>query len=245
MIDKYKLTATLVKAFFDGYSSGIVDSHVTDVHEKYKPYTIKRVMLEHYESLFPVFHSLMLTAMAVMNFSYEEAEALFLKEARRGSSAERLLKCACGSEELYQALVEEYKRNFSDLLAGRRATVQQHMLSYTHGEETGSDRVDTETALRQTVRMSMRAYAKGIRAAKTGKATLHQPTVFRLIADALGTLALNGSGTDTIRVHSVGEYFLRLCGSRHNLAVMNEAINETYAELVEQEGIIAADDKSN
>lgn len=245
MIDKYKLTATLVKAFFDGYSSGIVDSHVTDVREKYQPQTIKRVMLDHYEKIFPTFHGLIITDLALMNFTYEEAEALFRKEAKRNASPEQLLRRFCASETLYKALVEEYKRNFADLLAGRRATVQQHLMSYTHGEDTESERVDTDMAIRQATKMAMRAYAKGIRAAHTGKVTLHQPSVYRILADAMGTLRLGEGSTRALRAQTAGELFLRLCGTRHNLSVMVSAMNDTYAELVEQEGIIAADDKSN
>lgn len=246
MVDKYKLTASLVKAFFDGYSSAIVDCHVTDVHEKYLPQTIKRTMLEHYEKIFPSFYQLIVSAMAAINFEdVDEAIALLRKASADKLSPEELMRRTCITEQLYQALVEEYKRNFGNLLDGRRETVQQHLLSYTHGEDTKSDEVDTEKAIRHTVRIAMHAYSQGLREANTGKVTLHQPTVYRIIAEAMGTLKLADEAQHYAKAKTVGDMFMRVCGSRHNLMVMHEAMNEVYEEIVERNGIIAPDDSSN
>lgn len=245
MTDKYKLTATLVKAFFDGYSSAIMDCHAATIDEKYQSKAVKRAMLDHYEQLFPHFLALIVTPLALMNYTYDEAETLFHDLFAQHAPADETLRRLCASTPLYEALVEEYKRNFADLLAGRRASVQQHLMSYTHGEDTKGEAIDTDMAIRQAVKMAMNAYARGLHDAGTGKVTLHQPTIYRILADTMASLRLADSQPRTAEARTAGELFLRICGSRHNLAVMNEAMNEAYAELVEQEGIIAADDKSN
>lgn len=245
MTDKYQLTATLVKAFFDGFSSGIVDSFVTDTNEKHMPQVIKRTMVNYYEKIAPNFHDLIIPLMAMMNFTLEEASTIIKQQVRQGKNSQDLLRALCGSEALYRALVEEYKRNFSDLLAGHRASVRQHLMSYTHGEDSEREPVEADMAIRHAVRMGMKAYVKGIQIAHTGKATLHQPSIFRILANAMGTLSLSQEGEDPNRADNAGDLFLRLCGSRTNFNTFNAAISEVYAELVEEDGIIAADDQSN
>lgn len=242
-VDKFQLTAALVKSFFDGYASGIIDCHVSDAREKHQPQVVKRVMLEHYEHIFPAFHELIVMSLAVMNFTYEEANAFFVEQQKKKPTMEELLQRVCASDELYQALVEEYKRNFSELLAGRRASVAQFLRSYTHGENP--EPVDCDKAIELVTRMAMRAYAMGIRAAKTGKVTLHQPTIYRLLAEGMWTLQLARDLPPHIKAYSFSELMLRICGSTHNFNVLNETMNQVYAELVEQDGIIAADDQSN
>ena len=63
-----------------------------------------------------------------------------------------MLLAACGSEAFYEALVAEYKRNFSNLLAGRYASTADHLLSYTKGE--GAEDIDTDRAIELTVRLT-------------------------------------------------------------------------------------------
>lgn len=242
-VDKFQLTASLVKAFFDAYASGIIDCNVSDAREKGQPQVVKRVMLDHYEHIFPAFHEQMTMALAVMNFSYEEANAFFTQQKKKNPTLEELLRRVCVSDELYQALVEEYKRNFGELLAGRHSSVAQFLRSYTHGENP--EPIDSDIAIRLVTRMALRAYARGIRAANTGKVTLHQPTLYRLLAEGMWTLQLARDLPTHIKAHSFSELMLRICGSTHNFNVLNETMGDVYAELVEEDGIIAADDQSN
>lgn len=243
--DKYKLMATLVRGFFGGYSSGIIDCHVTDPKEKFRPQTIKKVMLEHYGTIADMFHHTVFYPIAVMNFNYEDVRAIVIEAKKNETDMMDLVKTVCATEELHQAMIAEYKRNFELLLGGHYASVPEHFKAYTHNSGT-PDLVDADKAIQLAVRTVMTAYARGIRNGGTGKASLHQPTLFRLVLDAMTTLLCDGplSGRDADK-GGLGGLFLKACQTQHNLDIMTEEMSQTYNELVKTEGIIAHDDRAN
>ncbi len=243
--DKYKLMATLVRGFFGGYASGVIDCHVSDSHEKFRPQTVKKVMLEHYGKIADIFHDTVFYPIAVMNFSYEDVEKIIRQADPKQTDMMALMKTVCATDELHEAMIAEYKRNFSLLLGGHYASVPEHFKTYTRN--TGApDQVDTEKAIRLTVRTVMTAYARGIRNGGTGKASLHQPTLFRLLLDAMTTLLCDGplSRQDADR-GGLGGLFLKACQTESNLNIMTDEMEHTYNSLVENEGIIAHDDRAN
>lgn len=244
-IDKYKLMATLVRGFFGGYASGIIDCHVTDPKEKFMPQTIKKVMLEHYETIADMFHNTLFFSIAVMNFDYEDVHKIVVEASGKGTTMIDLVKIVCATEGLHQAMVAEYKRNFELLLGGHYASVPEHFKSYTRNDGE-PDWIDTDKAIRIAVRTVMTAYARGIRNGGTGKASLHQPTLFRLLLDAMTTLLCDSplSGRDADR-GGLNGLFMKACHSKHNIDVMTDEMELTYNELVETEGIIANDDRAN
>ena len=93
----------------------------------------------------------------------------------------------------------------------------------------------------------MLAYARGIRQAGTGKASLHQATVFRLLLEAMTVLLhdrqMSLTGID--ETDGLDAIFVKACRSEHNFHVLTREMDRTYGELVESEGIISQDDKAN
>ena len=49
-IDKYKVVAALVRSFFEAFSSGIVDCHIKTEADRFRPLSVKKAMLNHYET---------------------------------------------------------------------------------------------------------------------------------------------------------------------------------------------------
>ena len=118
--------------------------------------TVKKLMLEHYEHIAPVFFDTLFFPLAAMNFEYADIERVVREAQQKGDDMMALVKTACASDAMYEAMVTEYKRNFSNLLAGRYASTADHLLSYTKGE--GAEDIDTD--LHPSVpRRSPRAYA--------------------------------------------------------------------------------------
>lgn len=121
-IDKYKVQAALVRSFFDAFSHGVIESQVEDPKEKTTPQSVKKLMLEHYEHIAPAFFDTMFFPLAAMNYKYEDIAALAREAQQRGDDMMALARTACGDEAYYNAMVEEYKRNFSMLLADTSPT---------------------------------------------------------------------------------------------------------------------------
>lgn len=153
-----------MRSFFDAFSHGVIESQVEDRKEKTTPQSVKKLMLEHYEHIAPAFFDIMFFPLAAMNYKYEEIAALAREAQQRGDDMMALVRTACGNEAYYNAMVEEYKRNFSMLLAGKYLSNADHLEGYVRKakEETEAS-VDSDRAIELTVRVVMFAYVRGLR----------------------------------------------------------------------------------
>ena len=234
-IDKYKVVAALVRSFFEAFSSGIVDCHIKTEADRFRPLSVKKAMLNHYEAVGEVFNDTLFYPLSCINYTMDEIEGELRKADMRHATMTDLVKLACRSDAVYAAICG----------AGRVPAIADHLRLYTRGEGAGS--VDTDTAISLTVRTVMLAYARGIRQAGTGKASLHQATVFRLLLEAMTVLLhdrqMSLTGID--ETDGLDAIFVKACRSEHNFHVLTREMDRTYGELVESEGIISQDDKAN
>ena len=246
-IDKHKLLAALVRSFFDAFSHGVIESQVEDRKEKTTPQSVKKLMLEHYEHIAPAFFDTMFFPLAAMNYKYEDIAALARKAQQRGDDMMALVRTACGDEAYYNAMVEEYKRNFSMLLAGKYLSNADHLEGYVRKakEETEAS-VDSDRAIELTVRVVMFAYVRGLR--QTGEdarfdrsAHLRQvhplrgATLFRLMLDAMNILLLDEAvDFADAEATDLASLFLKVCQTQHNFTVMTNEMDRTYSELMKE-----------
>ncbi len=98
--------------------------------------------------------------------------------------------------------------------------------------------------IRAVVRAQMHGYARGIKASATGKQSLHQPTVFRLMADGMAALLHDEPLTvwenaDTLGLDGV---YRRVCKTADNYETLINEMNQAYEDLATQEGITSAED---
>lgn len=237
-IDKYKLLAALVRSFFDAFSSGIVDNSEVQDAERRLPKNVKQSMLEHYEHIAPVFFDTMFFPLAAINFEYEDIERVVRESQQRGDDMMALVKTACASQQLYDAMVAEYKRNFTSLLGGRCAAVADHLNNYTRQSGETLNGVDSDRAIELVVRVVMYAYARGLRqSAKQTKQSLRQTTLFRLLLDAMNVLLLEEAADFGGCGEDLAQMFHLVCLNDHNFTVMTAEMDRTYDELVRKEGI--------
>lgn len=241
-IDKFKIMAALMRGFFEAFSSAIIDCHVTDVYEKNQPRTVKRIMVEHYGKVGKAMQNTLFYPVARMNYEYEEMVAMLQASINDPRATGDIMKLACRTDGLYKAMKGEYKRNFMALLEGRHPSVAEHLANYRRG--SGNNPFRTDAAIAIVVRTVMSAYVQGLKAAGTGKATLHQPSILRLMLDAM-TVLLNDTLPGKDFKNGMEGMFLKACRSQHNMEVMIGEMNRMYGELAEHEGIIANDDKAN
>ena len=245
-IDKYKVQAALVRSFFDAFSHGVIESQVEDRNEKTTPQSVKKLMLEHYEHIAPAFFDTMFFPLAAMNYKYEDIAALAREAQQRGDDMMALVRTACGDEAYYNAMVEEYKRNFSMLLAGRHLSNADHLEGYVRNAEETEASVDSDRAIELTVRVVMFAYVRGLR--QTGESArfdrsahlgqvhpLRGATLFRLMLDAMNILLLDEAvDFADAEAADLASLFLKVCQTQHNFTVMTNEMDRTYSELMKE-----------
>lgn len=237
----------MVRSFFDAFSHGVIESQMEDRNEKTTPQSVKKLMLEHYEHIAPAFFDTMFFPLAAMNYKYEDIAALAREAQQRGDDMMALVRTACGDEAYYNAMVEEYKRNFSMLLAGRYLSNADHLEGYVRKAEGETEAsVDSDRAIELTVRVVMFAYVRGLR--QTGENArsdrsvhfrqvhpLRGATLFRLMLDAMNILLLDEAvDFADAEAADLASLFLKVCQTQHNFTVMTNEMDRTYSELMKE-----------
>ena len=232
-IDKYKVQAALVRSFFDAFSHGVIESQVEDPKEKTKPQSVKKLMLEHYEHIAPAFFDTMFFPLAAMNYKYEDIAALAREAQQRGDDMMALVRTACGDEAYYNAMVEEYKRNFSMLLAGRYLSNADHLEGYVRKAEAETEAsVDSDRAIELTVRVVMFAYVRGLR--QTGEGARFDRSVHLGQVHPLGENARSDRSAHLIQVHPLrGATLFRLMLDAMNILLLDEAVDFADADAAD------------
>lgn len=253
-----------MRSFFDAFSHGVIESQVEDRKEKTTPQSVKKLMLEHYEHIAPAFFDTMFFPLAAMNYKYEDIAALAREAQQRGDDMMALVRTACGDEAYYNAMVEEYKRNFSMLLAGKYLSNADHLEGYVRNAEETEASVDSDRAIELTVRVVMFAYVRGLR--QTGESArfdrsahlgqvhplgegarfdrsvhlgqvhpLRGATLFRLMLDAMNILLLDEAvDFADAEASDLASLFLKVCQTQHNFTVMTNEMDRTYSELMKE-----------
>lgn len=237
----------MVRSFFDAFSHGVIESQVEDRNEKTTPQSVKKLMLEHYEHIAPAFFDTMFFPLAAMNYKYEDIAVLAREAQQRGDDMMALVRTACGDEAYYNAMVEEYKRNFSMLLAGRYLSNADHLEGYVRKAEAETEAsVDSDRAIELTVRVVMFAYVRGL--CQTGESArfersvhlgqvhpLRGATLFRLMLDAMNILLLDEAvDFADAEASDLASLFLKVCQTQHNFTVMTDEMDRTYSELMKE-----------
>ena len=232
-IDKYKVQAALVRSFFDAFSHGVIDSQVEDPKEKTTPQSVKKLMLEHYEHIAPAFFDTMFFPLAAMNYKYEDIAALAREAQQCGDDMMALVRTACGDEAYYNAMVEEYKRNFSMLLAGRYLSNADHLEGYVRKAEAETEAsVDSDRAIELTVRVVMFAYVRGLR--QTGEDARSDRSVHLGQVHPLGEDARSDRSVHLGQVHPLrGATLFRLMLDAMNILLLDEAVDFADAEAAD------------
>lgn len=230
MIDKNRVLAAFVRAYFEAFSNGIMDGKGLSPEEKQKPCNVKQAMLDYYGNVSTVFHEVILHPIASLNYSFEELEKILSSTSSNTMQVQQLMMIICKTPDLYEAMVIEYKRNFMRLLEGGKYTVAEHLNKYTKakGEEQP---VDNDIAIRSAVAVVMRAYTGGLALVKS--TAFRQATVLRVMMSAMsalfyGVVEVETPPKNVSELHSV---FMKVCGTAHNVDVMMDEMNALMAEF--------------
>ena len=190
-------------------------------------------MLDHYEHIAPSFFDIIFYPLAAMNYSYDEIERVVKESRAAGDDMLALVKKACGTDALYDAMVGEYKRNFSNLLAGRYASASEHFESYIRpAEAVEVPAVDNDRAIEYVVRIVMRSYVAGLRQTENANDKFRQATLFRLLLDAMNVLLGESAADYADCGDDLAAMFVKVCQGEHNFSVMTTEMDRTHAEIM-------------
>ena len=200
-------------------------------------------MLEHYEEISAHFLDIMFPALARLNYPDEKKMQEKLKKefTDKQTDMAQYLRFACKTDKLYEAMVNEYKRNFNRLLQGQFTSIEEHIEVYPRGLQLSV--VDEQMAIVILVRVLLKAYAAGIKASKTAKRSFNQVSIYRMLL--LNTQLLMNDSSFKSEEEDLMALFKEACGNEENLNVLFNSLDETYKELVKEDGIIAGDEQSN
>ena len=138
-INKDRVLAAIVRVFFKYFVTGIIESQDNyDVEARFEPKNVKLIMLNHYENISKVFNREAFFAIVKMNYESEEIEPALRKLMTSNTTDMELVRFACRTEDMYNAMVAEYKRNFEFLLCGKFESADDHESSFTRCSELGT-----------------------------------------------------------------------------------------------------------
>lgn len=220
---------TLVRTFFDGFAKGVADTHEIDFSSKQE---VKKVMLNHYESISKSYGQVMFSILSVIthqHFSEVELKLQKLSSSDKNDVAQ-LFQVACNDVRLYNVMVDAYKQNFSLLLEGRVSTIQEHIDYHTSATTLELPTVvGEEIVLRLLVRTAVQSYMAGVKIAQTNVTTIKQAPILALLITNVNLL-INHAPLDDSRLakaSDIYDYFLMLCGtSEYCNIIFSEMENE-------------------
>ncbi len=164
-IEKSKALAAVVHTFFKYFTLGVIegkaDNSASGDMRLYEPHNVKRTATEHIEDVSRVFNQEAFYAISRMNYIEEELEQELKLFVASGNSTDAmgLMRFACRTEDFYNAMVNEYKRNMESLLCGSLSPI---------ADAQGSERsiialgeMETEAAENIINRIANCAYEEG------------------------------------------------------------------------------------
>ena len=228
----YGVMTTYVRAFFEAYMTGVLDEAYADadMQEKLKPKNVKQAMLDCYGEVGASFFDQMFYTMAQLAYeNVDEAVARVQCECGEQADIPQYMRVACANDALYEAMVNEYKRNFEALLAGGMPNVQEHLATCAKGE--GVVVVSNEQAIRLLVRLVMRSYAKGVRMKPESHCPLNQVSLLRLLTQHLNLL-VHGCVLDG-DFETLDDLLLHVCGNENGFRAMSDEMNTVMRQLAQ------------
>ncbi len=169
-INNHIVIASIVRAFFKYFVTGIIESKTRQGSSSGpEPKDIKLIMLDHYENISKVFNKEAFFAFFKMNYEREEMEHCLRTFVTESTTDMELMRFACRTDEFYNVMVSEYKRNFESLLCGRLDLPEGN--TYAAGEVPNAGMTDAELAERLITEIATNAYKQGRTAAARRRKT--------------------------------------------------------------------------
>ncbi|WP_028898291.1 hypothetical protein [Prevotella sp. HUN102] len=228
-LNRYKVASAMVRGFFNGYFFGQTDARMPG-RKTIEPREYKQILADNYNTLSAHFVSVIFPVLIRLNFSDGEAVAADMQKRKfsNSTSPKILLRYACGTKALYDAVVADYQRQMGSLLNGKLQPIADFFTEYDRGSEDAEE-VSVDLAIRSVVRVQMLAYATGIKAANTEVQSLYQGTVYKLMIH--GMMALMHEEPVSLEGDNLEMIFRRVSLNSENFETLMNEMNQAYEDL--------------
>ncbi len=231
-----RIIPAIIRAFFSAFVEGIVEGSLpqTDRPQHVEPQQMKQLLLEHYEEVAQYLYESVFDALAIVNYTTPDLLEKRLREADPNTlDAMTLMKHACRTEQLFQLMADEYRRNFYAILAGHVMTKDEYYEAIN--EEMCplmAGKVEEKTAVRALVMAVVRGYWSGRKAVKAHERQMNVVCIYRLLVDNMQTL-MHNSPVETPDDMDLNELFLAVSRSPENMNTMLETMQQVMQGLAE------------
>lgn len=200
-----------------------------------EPKQMKQLLLEHYEQVSQYLYESTFDAIAIVNYKSFDILEKRLREADPSTlNAMSLMQHACRSEQLFQLMADEYRRNFYALLSG-------HVMSLEDYYEVINDEfmpleegnIPSSTAIRAVVMAVIRGYQSGRKAVSAHEKPTNVVSIYRLLVENMQSL-LHNSPVSTPDDCDLNDLFLAVCKTPENMNTMLESMNNVMQSMAHQ-----------
>lgn len=190
-INRFKVVDAMTHAFFDGYTTALIEGLATPGESSYDPKDLRRLMVDEVEKVINRYSEVMAPLLIALNYTDYPAAVNEIEAQHFSPStmATDLLRFGCRRTKLFYALQRGYRRCLGTMVNGQREPISEHFEHWCHADD--NDLVAAPAAIRAVVRAGMHAYGLAIRSLITmnGKdVKVRQSTVIRLMGDAMAAL---------------------------------------------------------
>lgn len=219
----------IVRGFFTAFVEGIVEGSLpeADGPQKVEPRQMKQLMLEHYEQMSQYLYESIFDSVAIVCYKTPEQLEKRLREADPTSlNAMTLMQHACRTEQAFQLMADEYRRNFYAILSGHIMSLDEYFdVINEEFMPVEEGNIPAETAIRAVVKATMRGYQSGRRAVKADHKPNNVVCLYRLMAEGMQCL-LHNSTVEISDDSDLNDYFLAVCKTPENMNTMLESMRE-------------------
>lgn len=228
-----QVLAACVRGFFEAFAMGVIDDAYdgdeTKKALKMEPKNVKQAMLNRYGEVGQAFFDQMFYTVAQLTYeSADEAVERVKAECGTQATIPDYMRVACREQTVYDAMLAEYKRNFSALLAGGMPSPRGHVSDRVKGDALAA--ADGDQCLRLLVRVIIRSYVKGLRLSADGQHKLNQATLLRILAENINLLTHDDVITGDF--NSIDELLTHVCGGEQRVALMTEEMNSVMNAVI-------------
>lgn len=225
---------TLIRAFFDGFTNGVIDANNLEQDERQ---TLIKVLLNVYDKISEHYSMVLLPILGVIHHESLEQLQHELDAQRQQDDADvtSYFKVVCREEGTYEAMVDDYKANFEALLKGTTLKTQ-HCIMPNETSSATYTKTNEEQNIRLLVRTVLRAYRSGLQT-KPALQQFKQATVIRVLLDNVDLL-VNGKPTIADHVNKaadIHELFLVVVHTKERYNVVQEELQLEMERLIKGE----------
>ena len=233
----------LIRAFFSSFTEGIISESINHDGEKVEltAKNVKEIMLEYYEEISMHFFDILFNPLAVIHYNSAEELISILKSPEVAPTIKTpvdLFKYVCKTPEAHEAMVTEYRRNFTSLLSGRVLPIEDFYEGFP-ANYLADIKENAEIPVRLLTQTVVKSFYAGrnLVLEKSGKDSsvggTNQVRIFRLLIENMQCM-LHAEPLEFSEDANLNEMFFAVCVTPENMNTMLSVMQQTIQQTIQQ-----------